>query len=452
MRERTPILVLAGDTAVVDKENIQSISQRDIVMPTGAGFEQLRTPETLGEDVAVAIHRAHTERRPVVLNIPVDFQWLDVEYEEPQGVWWVRPSAATPGPDDLDVAAGIVASAKRPIVLAGRGGGQAREALVRLANRIGAPLATTLRGRDLFRGEPHDLHIFGTLSHEIASEVIADSDCVIAFGAGLNKWTTADHTLLKGKAVVQIDSDLEAIGRFEGVTAGVHGDSGAVATALADLLDEAEVPSSGYASEALAKRLAEFRVEDTFIDQSTDETVDMRTAILKIDAAFPQDRSLVFDGGRFVMHSYHLFHVKHPNDYVHTVNFGSIGLGLGNAIGAAQAADRPTLLVAGDGGFMLGNVGEFNSAVRHGADLVVVILNDGAYGAEHVQFRAKGMDPTPSMFDWPEFADVAESLGGRGYTVRNLKELDEVLAELPNRDRPVLIDVKLDPDKVTIPH
>jgi acetolactate synthase I/II/III large subunit len=80
---------------------------------------------------------------------------------------------------------------------------------------------------------------------------------------------------------------------------------------------------------------------------------------------------------------------------------------------------------------------------------VVVVLNDGAYGAEHVQFRAKNMDPAISMFDWPDFGPVVTALGGQGYTARTVSELDAVLAARPGRTRPVLTDVKPDPDTVT---
>ncbi|MGC9667611.1 thiamine pyrophosphate-binding protein [Planosporangium sp. 12N6] len=453
VRERTPILVVAGDTAVVDRENFQNISQRDIVMPTGAGFEQVRSPATVCEDVAVAVRRAYLEKRPIVLNVPADFQWQEAEYTPLRGERWVAPQQVPPSPAAMDSALGIIASAQRPVVLAGRGAAdpESRAALLRLAHRIGAPVATTLRARDLFRGEPHNLGICGTLSHEIALETLTKADCLISFGAGLNKWTTAEGSVLDGKAVVQVDVEREALGRFQAVNAAVTGDAGAVADAMVELLDEAEVKPTGFASPELAQRLAAY-TDKNFKDLSTDETVDVRSAIHRVDEVFPQDRVLVFDAGRFIFNCFTRFHVQHPNDYIHTSNFGSIGLGMGNAIGAATGSGRPTLLVTGDGGFMLGGLAEFNTAVRHKLDLVVVMFNDSAYGAEHIQFRNKGMDPTPSMFDWPDFAPVADALGGKGYTVRNLDQLDAVLAELPQRDRPVLIDIKVDPDKVVIGH
>ena len=452
VKERVPIVLVAGDTAVVDKENFQKVSQRDLVLPTGAGFEQLRSVDTACEDVAVAVRRALSERRPIVLNVPIEFQWREAPYEPPTGVRWEPPQDVSPSLAALDGPVGAIAAAKRPVILAGRGAQaeDSRAAVLRLAKRIGAPVATTLRGRDLFAGEPHNLGICGGLSHEVALATLTDADCIVAFGASLNKWTTAEGSLLSGKAVVQVDRDQEAIGRFHGVDFGVHGDAGMVADAIVAMLDEAEVKPSGYASPALAQRLAS-RSDADFTDQSTDSTVDHRTAILKLDEAFPTDRALVFDGGRFIFQCFTMFHVQHPSQYHHTVNFGSIGLGMGNAIGAAVGSGRPTLLVTGDGGFMLGGLTEFNTAVRHDLDIVVVVFNDGAYGAEHVQFRNKGMDPALATFDWPDLAPVASALGGRGFTVRNLEQLEDVLAELPTRTGPVLIDIKLDPDRVAAP-
>ena len=450
VRERVPLVLLVGDTAVVDRENIQNIDQREVIHPTGAGFEQLRSPETIAADVAMAVRRARAEQRPVVLNVPVEFQWEDVEYTPSSGVRWVAPQDMAPTQAALDGAVGVIASAKRPVVLAGRGAQREedREAVLRLAKRIGAPVCTTLRARDLFAGEPHNLGICGTLSHEIAMDAITEADCLIAFGASLNKWTAAEGAFLTGKAVVQVDTDRGALGRYFGITQGVHGSAAAVADAIGEMLDGAEIKPTGYASPALAERLAAWTDAD-FADMSTDHSVDHRTAILKLEDAFPKEKALVFDGGRFIYKCFTMFHVEHPRRYHHTVNFGSIGLGMATALGAAVGSKCPTLLIAGDGGFMMGGLAEFNTAVRYNLDVVVVVFNDGGYGAEHLQFRGKDMDPSMSLLEWPDLAAVARSLGGEGHTVQNIAELDAVIAVLPQRNGPVLIDVKLDPDRVS---
>jgi thiamine pyrophosphate-dependent acetolactate synthase large subunit-like protein len=158
---------------------------------------------------------------------------------------------------------------------------------------------------------------------------------------------------------------------------------------------------------------------------------------------------VVTDGGRFVAQPIKLLDVPHPSALIYTFSFGSIGLGTGAAIGAAVASPgSPVLFVAGDGGFMSGGLNEFHTAVRENLDLILVLCNDGSYGAEHLHFRARGMDPSLSMFDWPDFAPVADALGGRGVTVCSLADLDVAEQAIAERDRPLLIDLKLDPDQV----
>jgi thiamine pyrophosphate-dependent acetolactate synthase large subunit-like protein len=452
VKGRMPIVVVAGDTPVIDKYNFQNAPQRDIVVATGAGFEQVRTAATTVDDVVFALRRAEAERRPIVLNMPIEQQWEEVEYQR-SSLARLEQQAVHPDPAALDRAVGIIASARRPIVLAGRGASnpETRASLLRLADRIGAPVATTLKGKDLFRGERFNLDIFGTLSHEVAIETIMAADCVIAFGAGLNKWTAAEGAYLADKRVVHCDIDPANVGYYSSVDAGVVGDAKVVADAFVEWLDEAEVDATGFTDDALAARLADFEYAP-YEDLSTETTVDLKTAILAIERAVPADRNLVLDAGRFVFDAFTMFHAPDPQSFMITVNYGSIGLGLGHALGAAMARrDRPTLLIAGDGGFMLGCLVDFNTAVRQKMDMIVVVLNDDSYGAEHIQFITRDMDPSLSLHGWPDFAPVAEALGGSGYTVRNVKDLDGLPDVIAGRDRPLLIDVKIDPNHVTRP-
>lgn len=453
VKDRTPLLLVTGDTPVADRENFQNIPQREIVTGTGSGFEQVRGPDTVGDDTRAAVHRAYSERRPIVLNVPVEFQWMEAEYRR------VRPieayvQAVAPDPEALDVAVGIIAGARRPIVLGGRGAisPSARTSLLRLANRIGAPIATTLQAKDLFRGEPFDLGVYGTLAQPASLEVMMQSDCIIAFGAGLNRYTAAKGSLFENKRIIQIDNRLEGLSQHISVDAAVLGDAARTADQMTSWLDEADIPSSGFASGEMNERLTsqskKFRPEP---DEG--ERVDIKAALARIEESFPRDRAVIVDTGHFITDAFSMLHVTHPASFVFTTSYGCIGLGMGNAIGASFAApEQPVLLVCGDGGFMLGGLAEFNTAVRHKADVTVIVLNDGAYGAEYIQFRSRGMDPSISTFEWPDLGPVAASLGGRGFTVRNLEELDGALASLARREVPTLIDVKINRDDSSSGH
>jgi thiamine pyrophosphate-dependent acetolactate synthase large subunit-like protein len=222
---------------------------------------------------------------------------------------------------------------------------------------------------------------------------------------------------------------------------------GYVADAIVRALNEAEIPGSGFRTQALGDALAGFSPVAGLPDMGTSTTVDSRRAVHRLGKVAPEQRTVVADGGRFMGSAWQYLDVPEPRAYVHGINFGAIGLGVAYGVGAAVGAKgRPTLVVCGDGGFMLGGLVEFNTAVRHGLDLIVILCNDSAYGAEHVQFRNKNMDPSLSMFAWPEFADVARSLGGDGVTVRNAADLEAAEAAIRTRIRPLLIDLKCDPD------
>lgn len=449
VRSNLPILLLAGDTPVENKYHFQNIDQREVVAATGAGFEQARSVATVIDDLATAVHRALHERRPIVFNIPTDFQWQEFDYSGPAKRPVIRQAVA-PDADVLDQAVGIIASAKRPIVLAGLGAAspEGRASLLRLAERIGAPLASTLKASGLFRGEPYDLGVFGTLSMPEAVETIMESDCIVAFGASLNRWTTADGSYLSGKRVIHCDSDPTHLGRYANVDTPVLGDLAVTADTIVQWYDEAGIEPTAFRSTALAERLDGVPDSD-FRDASSADSVDIRTALRHLNTVVPSDRVLVTDGGRFFYQAVKFLKAPDPRSFVITVSFGSIGLGMGTAIGASfAAAGRPTLLVTGDGGFMLGGLAEFNTAVRNKSDLIVVVCNDGSYGAEHFLLSAREMDPGLTLFDWPELAEVADALGGQGVTVRTLADLEALGETISSRVRPLLIDIKLDPNQV----
>jgi thiamine pyrophosphate-dependent acetolactate synthase large subunit-like protein len=160
----------------------------------------------------------------------------------------------------------------------------------------------------------------------------------------------------------------------------------------------------------------------------------------------------VFDAGRFSIPALKFLHAPNPYAWVPTLDFASIGLGVPTAIGASFGRPgHPVLVVTGDGGFMLGGLAEFNTAVRHHVDLIVAVLNDGAYGAELRHLRNYELGTELSQFNWPDFADVAAALGGEAATVSCPADLEKLSDVIENRRGPLLIDIKLDPLHVPAP-
>lgn len=445
-RGHIPLVLLAGDTPVLNPQNLQNINQRELVAVTGAGFEQIRAPETAVYDVAHAFYRARVEKRPIVVNMPADFMWQEVQHQKTVFQAFTAPSYVPEG-DDLDDAIGMIASAKRPIILAGGGAVSARDKIIRLADRMEAPLATTLKAKGLFNGHPFDMGIFGTLSTPAAYDAIANSDCVVCFGASLHHFTTDKGALMKGKRVIQINSSLTEVSKNYHPDAALVADAGLTADNIVYWLDEAEIAPTAFTGEL---DMAELNAHPPASKRdAAPGCVNYILALERLEAALPKERVLTTDGGRFMTEVWCRISAPDPRSFIVSANFGSIGLGLQEAIGASLAApERPVVLFSGDGGFMMGGVNEFNTAVRLKQDLVVIIANDSAYGAEHIQFLDRSMDPGLAEFDWPSFADVARALGGDGIYVQCADDLDRAVAAIETRDRPLLIELRLDPNEV----
>ena len=452
VKNETPMLLVAGDTPVENEQHLQNLDQHALVVATGAGFQPVRNVETIAEDVSTAVRRAHAERRPIVVNVPLNIEWDEVDYE-PRTTLNSPPVRLAPDPDQLESALGIIASSARPVILAGRGAvlSGAREVLIELGDALGAPLATSLLGTGFFSDQPFNLGIHGTLSHEVAGETLAMADCLIVFGASLNFFTTDYQSLLAGKRVVHVNLDPTHIDRHATVAAGVVGDATVVAEAMIALLKEAEHQPSSFRTADLEKKLQEFDLSDSYEDKSYDGAVDPRTLTRQLDAGLPQDRQVVVDAGRFMLDALTMS-VPNPRDLVTSHGFGAIGLGMSTAIGAAVAhPTRPTVLCIGDGGYMMGGLTELSTAVHLGLDLIVIVYNDGSYGAEHIQLVTKGMDPAASLHEWPDFCAVAESMGCDTAKIASLDDIDAALEVVKNRQpgRPVLIEASTDPDVVS---
>jgi len=442
-----PIVLLAGDTPVARPEHHQNIDQRALVNTTGAGFEQVRAPATASTDVARAFYRARVERRPIVLNMPVDFMWeLSEDTASPIPVYSEPRGAAQS--DILDEAIGMIASARRPLILAGGGALHAGDVLMKLADRLEAPLAHSLKGKGLFQDHAYNIGFFGTLSSPAAYDVMAQADCIVAFGTSLNFYTTDYGKLMEGKRVIHVDIEPSHIGGSRYPEAAIVADAGAAAETILYWLDEAEIAPSGFTRDLDPAQLRHYPVPP---NKTPDGFVNYVEALEALNATLPKDRIFVADVGRFMLEAWVRIDVPDARSFIPVTNFTCIGLGLQTALGACAAApERSVVAFCGDGGFMMGGLTELYSAVSQGLDLTVVVANDRAYGAEHIQFAARDMDPSASHLDWPGFADVARSMGAEAIKVDSSASLEAACAAIRARSGarkgPLLIELCRKPD------
>jgi thiamine pyrophosphate-dependent acetolactate synthase large subunit-like protein len=448
-KSRTPLVVIAADVPAAALRSNFRIDQAGLVEAVGAVAERVHGPATAIEDTARAVRRARVERRAVVLMLPLDVQAMECPDAPlpPTG-----PALAPPRPADETIAAvaQLLADAHRPAIVAGRGAvlAGAGPALRRLGELTGAVLATSAVANGLFAGDPYDLGIAGGFSSPLAARLLREADAVIAFGAGLNQWTTRHGTLIGPDArVVQVDLDEEAIGAHRPVDVGVVGDAAATAAALATALEGRAAVGAGRRTQALAEDIRAYRWRDEPYEKSAAPAVlDPRSLSIALDDLLPAERTVVVDSGHFMGWPSMFLRVPDPAGFVFPQAFQCVGLGLGNAIGAAIARpDRLTVAALGDGGALMA-LPELETLGRLGLPMLVVIYDDAAYGAEVHHFRPLGQPVDLAQFPATDFAALAEAAGCRGVTARTLEDLAVVREWLDDRDRPLVLDAKVDPD------
>ncbi len=358
------------------------------------------------------------------------------------------PIAPQPGrPQAVEAAAALLARSKRPLIIGGLGvhRGGAKDALEALAEKVGGVLATTARGNGMFRGNPYNVGIIGSFSHSAGRRMIEQADCVLAFGAGLNFFTTSFGESLPDAPLVHIDRNRAAISQWSTADISIVGDARLVAEQITAAVDERADEDKPFHVEETRRALADFDIAKDFQPQNTARTLDPRTVGVEVDKLLPAKRNLVFDAGNFLGVVPYLT-CTGPDHFKFTNDFASIGIGFGAALGFARGRrDETTMLVIGDGGFLM-TLGELETVVREDLPLVILVMNDCAYGAEVHFLRMWQLPIAKSVFPDVDYAPIAEGFGFEAATVRTVEDIRALQPLLANPDGPILIDAKLNAD------
>ncbi|MBB2940322.1 thiamine pyrophosphate-dependent acetolactate synthase large subunit-like protein [Actinoplanes lutulentus] len=442
-KSRTPMIVLAAEPAASAPLSNFRVDQDALAHAVGAASARVHSPATAVADTVRAWHLAVTERRTVVLNLPLDVQAAPVA-----SITFDISAPATLPPRASDEAiaalADLLTTAQRPIFIAGRGALHARAAIEDLAERCGALLATSAVAKGLFAGNPWNLDVSGGFATPLAAELISSADVIVAWGATLNMWTTRHNKLISAATTVaQIDIDPSALGAHRPVDLGIVGDARLSAVALTAALPRA---TSGFRTPSVRTKLSETgRWRDVPFTDDGDEThIDPRTLSIALDDLLPAERVVAVDSGNFMGYPSMFLSVPDHRGFCFTQAFQSIGLGLATALGAALARpDRLPVAACGDGGFLMG-IAELDTIRRLGLGMLIVVYNDEAYGAEVHHFGPGGHPLDTVVFPETDLAAIARGHGCQAVTVHKASDLDLVRDWLSGpREVPMVVDAKI---------
>jgi thiamine pyrophosphate-dependent acetolactate synthase large subunit-like protein len=435
VRARLPLVVFAGEAPLKSGWYNQEIDQAPLIKATGAAYHALHMPARMPVAVRDAFLQARRERRPVVIGIPFDLQdrpWEGAEnLPQPSRELLPRPSPMPPHPDDVARAAKLVAGAERVVVLAGLGAVEAKAggACRALAARTGGLLATTLPARGLFHDDPYCLGISGSYTPEVGLEYLKEADLVIAVGCSLAYHAGGGGQLWPKAKMLQIDIDPVAVSQGQEVARHhLRADARLGVEALTALLPAG---SRSWRSEAMAKRIRDSK-PDSHVFEIEPGLLDPRDVVQALEQALPREWEMVNSGGHCSW-----FFAQMPSraqeKFLTIREFGAIGNGISFAMGVAAAvaaADkaRPVVLFDGDGSLMM-HVQELETIRRHGLTILIVVMNDGAYGSEVHKLRAEGLPEDGSVFGYCDFAGIARGFGLAGKTFKTLDGLPKLVEE-----------------------
>ncbi|MEV0385012.1 thiamine pyrophosphate-binding protein [Nonomuraea sp. NPDC050643] len=454
-----PVIALTGDTHRGSswRNMTQEARQVEILRPAVKELIRVEAVERIPELVRRAYAVATSGRPgPVVLDVPEDV--AHAEHTFGSGAFFAdaattRVPARRTRPDtyEMERAAELLARSRRPLILAGGGVhlSGAYDALLRLAEGAGIPVAHTLSGKGAIPCV-HGLSagLFGRFSR-YANELLESSDCLLAVGCKLGEIATKRYTLpLPGTPLIHLDIVAEEIGRWARTQVGLWGDARAGLSDLATAL-AAGGPSddrSAYLREVRERRAAWERHARARYE-SDEVPIGMGRLIGELNRALPDDGVLVADGG-FASHWAGLLHdtKRAGRGFVADRGFASIGYGLPGALGAALAVrdtGAPVVSITGDGGLNM-TVGDLETARRAGAAFTLVVVNNAASGyvkaLQHAVY-GEGRYQSADLIE-TNYAELARHFGCHGHRVEHPDDLRPALKQaLATRDAPTVVDV-----------
>ena len=462
-----PMLVITGQASSsnIGRGAVQETGREDIdivsmLSPITKYSAMVNTPEAFSRHLRRALRLAMSGRKgPVHLNVPVDFWTRLIPHEgfeyEPER--W-RPSTHIFEREAVKRAAEALIKAKRPVFLAGAGVrlSGAKEQLKILAELIGARVATSPTGKGVF---PEDhrlaLGVLGVGGHEQAKETITgeEVDLLFTVGTSLSETTTFNWRgeLVPSQCLMQLDIDVDRIGRNYPVDVPLVGDARAILTELffhVRRLLQGGKPASCWASAPPLKRGAE-RCEAPELRERTEGALTPQRWRAELSEVLPEDVLLFSDVGGHMLFNVHEFELKQGQSFILNMSFGSMGHGTVAPIGAALAhTERPIVAIVGDGCFAMNGM-ELLTAVEYDVPMIWIVENNQRHGITwHGSQLVGDKRPMESVvYDKPiDIFAIASAMGLEAEQVDRPDQIGDALKRALQSKRPYLIDVRVDPD------
>ena len=444
--DSVPLVAVTGNVTVsnLGRDSFQEVDIAGVTMPVTKHNYIVKDVKQLAATVREAFYIANAGRKgPVLIDIPKNIQTETCEYEE------TPRKRHTPKPVSPASLAGVKAAlegAKRPLILAGGGviGADAAENLAAFAKKMQAPVCSTLMGLGSFpASDKQFLGMIGMHGTDAAAKAFRRADVIVACGMRFSDRVAGDRAKFReGKTIVQFDVDAAEIDKNVTADLSVMADLNEIFKALLPQLGQAE-------RREWLKEVAAYRDYEAEHFDSSLPAYKILSALQKFTDA---DTPVATDVGQHQMWAAQYCKFEKPRTFITSGGLGTMGFGMGAAIGACVGTGRRTVLVTGDGSFHM-NLNELCTAVSQNLPLVILLMDNNTLGMVRqwqTLFYGKRYSQT-TLNRRTDYVKLAEAFGAKGYVIAGEEDVEPILKKAFAEKMPVLVDCKIGIDDKVLP-
>jgi len=444
-----PMVAITGNVSSdqIGTDSFQEIDITGITLPITKHNYFVNDVQQLAYTIREAFRLAMSGRPgPVLVDVPKDVQTAMCEYSPMPPVTPEEKFAAK----DVRItqAAECINACDRPYIYFGGGviSSGAQQEMLELAEKIDAPMGCSMMGLSAVSSDhPRFLGMQGMHGHYASSMAMHKADCIISLGVRFNDRVTGDRAkFANGTKIVHIDIDGSELSKAVDASHGLRADIRLTLQKLLPLLNKAERPLWRQAVEQFKA------TESRTLDRRDGMTP--KNVIQRLSQRLGRTTPIVTDVGQHQVWTAQNMVFRDTKRFVSSGGLGTMGFGMGAAIGAAFGAKERSVLITGDGSFGM-SFNELSTAVSNGVPMVVLIMNNGVLGMVRqwqTLFFERHYSAT-TLERKTDFVAVARAFGAEGERVSDLEGLDKALENGFNYSGPYVIDCAIDKDEFVLP-
>lgn len=447
-RSRVPVLAIAAQipSAEIGSNYFQETRPQELFSGASVFCEVVSSPEQMPRLLELAIRTALELRGVAVLVIPGDLALAEATSTRATQIRATRPMIV-PNPAELAEAAGLLNDAKKVTILAGAGAAGAHAEVLALAELLGAPIVHALRGKEhLEFDNPYDVGMTGLLGFASGYRAMESADTLLLLGTDFpyQQFYPTDAV------IIQVDVRGEQLGRRAPVDLGLMGTVLDTAAALAPLLKHKRQRAHLHDAQKHYRK-TRAKLDDLASATKDGEPLHPQFVARTIDRLASDDAVFLPDVGSPVVWASRYLSMNGRRRLIGSFCHGSMANSIPQAIGVQSAAPgRQVITLSGDGGLAM-LLGELLTLTQSKLPVKIVVFNNSSLNFVELEMKAAGFPTFATDLENPNFADVATSMGIKGFRVSSASQLEGALAEAFAHPGPALVDVLTSRQELSMP-